>query len=169
MRKFVIGVSTSLICSLLVTFGLVVKSKSDFDILRLNSAGFAAYQPMPYCRVEISDPSLERKSEGFNEVNYLNVDVLSRCSKYQRNVLVQLEIWREGRFFNHRVLELRNDPFSKESHGYSLNFNDMGFRCRTSDGATYFGKVAVRSTIAGKGKETPWITSLSSKYLPCGL
>lgn len=168
MKKFLLGIVAAIICSLILSFGIAVKSHNDLESLRSKSSWFSEYKPLPNCHVEVGNARLEYKMQGFEDKAFLTADVFAQCNKYQKNAQVNLEIWKEGLFFAHRVVRIQNDPSKLQFSGRDIKFINLGIDCKNLRISTYSVVASVSATIGGSRKETPQIYSVSQSKLPCG-
>lgn len=120
------------------------------------------------CHIEVNNAALERKSKGFRNFNFLSVLVTARCNLFQDNVKVDLEIWKKGKYFNHRVAKLINDPTEGNVSGYVVSFRNLGVVCKSAKQTIYYGIASVSATIDQETMQTPKVISSTPITLPCG-
>jgi hypothetical protein len=168
MKKFVLAAFTAVLCSVIISAGIAIKSHDDFEKLRMKSGWFGEYKPIPKCHIEVDEAKLETVDEGFKVEKMVTVDVFARCDDYQKNAQVTLEIWKEGKYFPHRVARISNNPHGTTFSGHDIHFVNMGVTCKNSNHTVYYGIASVQAIIKGKNKETPQVTSMSPTILPCG-
>jgi hypothetical protein len=168
MKKYLLGLITAIVCSLILTFGLAIKSHNDLELLRSNSSWFGEYKPLPNCHVQVSNARLDLRESGFADKKFVTADVFAQCDKLQKNAQVTLEIWKEGFLFAHRVVRIQNDPTDKKFSGRNIQFINMGRGCENSRISTYYVVASVSATVDGIRQETPQIYSVSASKLRCG-
>lgn len=168
MKKVLVVSISLLISALVISIGITVKSKNEFNSLIFKNAGFSEYKPLANCRIEVSDAYLQQRTSGFSEEELVTVDVISSCSEKQLDVQIDLEIWKVGKFFNHKVSTFHTSPKSIPSSGNVLRTLLLGVPCKNSEKTEYFGIASSTATINGKRKETPQVMSMSPKSLSCG-
>lgn len=168
MKKYLLGLITAIVCSLILTFGIAIKSHNDLEMLRSNSSWFGEYKPLPNCHVQVGNARLDLKESGFADKKFVTADVFSQCDKLQKNVQVTLEIWKEGSIFAHRVVRIQNDPTTKEFSGRNIQFINKGRECKNSRISNYYVIAWVSATLDGIRQETPQIYSAGTSKLRCG-
>jgi hypothetical protein len=168
MKKTLVISVSIIISALLISMGIAVKSKNDFNRLIFKNSGFSEYIPLANCRIEVSDAYLYQHTIGFSDEQLATVDVISSCNEVQSDVRIDLEIWKVGRYFNHKVATFHTDPRAKSSSGNVVRTLLLGVPCKNSEKTTYFGIASSVATIKGERKETPQVRSMSPATLACG-
>jgi hypothetical protein len=168
MKKVSVLAMSIAIFALAISFGITSKSKNDFNRAVFENSGFGEYRPLPKCRIEVSDAYLQQRTRGFSDEELVAVEVISSCNQKQENVQIDLEIWKVGTFFNHKIATFHTNPRAKSSSGYVVHTFLLGVPCKNSKKITYFGIASSIATIQGKRKETPRVMSMSPKSFSCG-
>ena len=120
------------------------------------------------CHIEVGNAILERKTNGFKDFEFLSVIVIARCNRFQENVKVELEIWKKGKYFDHKVTKLTNDSADIHNGGYVVTFRNLGVTCKSRKHTVYYGIASVSATIDQKTMQTPQVISSTPTTLPCG-
>lgn len=117
MKKVLVISISIMISALLISIGIAVKGRNDFNSLEFKNSGFAEYKPLANCRVEVSDAYLQQRTVGFSDEELATVDVISSCNEMQSDVQIDLEIWKTGKYLNHKVASFHTDPRARSSSG----------------------------------------------------
>jgi hypothetical protein len=168
MKRFLLGIITAITCSLVLSFGIAVKSHNDLERMRSELSWFGEYKPIPNCHIEVDEAKLKTVTQNFKEQRIVSVDVFARCDDYQKNAQITLEIWKTGRYFPHRVATIQNNPNDPAFSGHNIHFVNMGVTCKNSNSTVYYGFASVQAIIKGKNRETPQVLSMSPTRLFCG-
>lgn len=168
MKKVLVISISIMISALLISVGIAVKSRNDFNSLVFKNSDFAEYKPLANCRIEVSDAYLQQRTVGFSDEEFATVDVISSCNEMQSDVQIDLEIWKAGKYFNHKVATFHTDPRASASSGNVVRTLLLGVPCKNSEKTTYFGIASSVATIEGERKETPQVRSMSPVTLACG-
>ena len=168
MKRFFLAAFTAVLCSVIISAGLAIKSQNDLEKLRSTNIGFAKYVPVPECHIEVGPARIATRTKAGKEDRYVTVDVNARCDQFQKNSLITLEIWKEGKYFPHRVAKFQNDPMDPSFSGHKVSLLNFGVSCKDSTITNYYGIASVKALIGGKHKETPQVTSFLPSSLHCG-
>lgn len=168
MRRVSVLSIAIIISALLISFGIAIKSKNDFNRAIFENTSFGEYRPLPNCRIEVSDAFLQERTRGFSDEELVAVEVISSCNRKQENVQIDLEIWKVGKYFNHKIATFHTNPRDKSSSGNVVRTLLLGVPCKNSEKTAYFGIASSIATIQGKRKETPQVMSMSPTNLACG-
>lgn len=166
-KKYRLILPLAFVC-MAISFSTQITSsnKSNSDAMRIASK--TADLKHSNCHIEVGNAILERKMKGFRDFDFLSVIVIARCNRFQNNVNVELEIWKRGRYFNHRVTKLTNGPANLKMSGYVVTFRNLGVTCKSRKQTVYYGIASVSATIDQKTMQTPQVISSTPTTLPCG-
>lgn len=168
MKRFFLAAFTAVLCSVIISAGLAIKGRSNFEKLRMQSGWTGEYKPAPDCYIEVDNAEVETETKGFKDEEFVAVNVFAHCDEYQKHALITLEIWKEGKYFPHRVAKIQNNPQEPGFSGHDIQFINMGVTCKNSKPTTYYGIASVEAIIKGKQRKTPQVTSMGPSILRCG-
>ncbi len=124
--------------------------------------------PLTKCFIDIRDAHISTtifKKEGRLAVK---VNAISSCNTLQRNVVLTVKIFKEGRFGSQLVQERSTDGKSPKSQGFIVKNQFTFAYCKNTTKTRYYGIATARAIINGKSYFTHPVRSENITQLGCG-
>lgn len=120
------------------------------------------------CGVTVMDPhistTLNESGQGLN----IKIDAYSKCKLMQRNVILEVELYKRGALSPIYVFRTKTNPALSSSSGFLVTNYQTYRSCATLKATQFWGRARGTAIINGKQYSTPWVLSGVTKPIKCG-
>ncbi len=122
----------------------------------------------PACRLEVQNAHISKTIQKLKEEDVVKVSVLSICNLRQSNVLITLEIHKQGEFGDHTYGPFENQQIAGVNSGLVVKLQDKFVACKNSKLTKWFGVAYSKAFINGNWLYAGRTQSPHIETLPCG-
>lgn len=140
-----------------------------FPSLHSSGQNFTSYDepgPRSNCYIKVDNPHISNYFAKRGE-NRIKVNARSVCTFGHRNVILTIEIWKDGRLGSNFVGKFSTNPLAHTSEGKLVEMKSASVICKDNRPTTYFAYAYGKAEVNGKNRRTPVAVSDHLK-LKCG-
>ena len=144
----------------------------SFSLASLSMASASTPNPShivkkPLCRVEVDSahPSTYFRNQG---VSAVKVNARSLCNVVQREVVLRVQLFKVGLFFDHLVATSATKASSPSSQGKQVQNNETFAICKNRKVTRYYGVATAMAIISGQRVAAPAARSREIAPIACG-
>ena len=149
---------------LIFTVTLILSQNS----LDLYGAQAIATRPVTNCSIEIGDAHISRNLFSTRGLIAVKVNAKSKCDKPIRNLVLTVEIYKEGLITNHRVsvhaISIKELIFANRI----VKNQGAYVKCRTNKWTRYYGVAFAEALVEGRHMKTLPVRSENIERFQCG-
>lgn len=124
--------------------------------------------PITPCNIEIGDAHISKNLLRTRNLIAVKVNATSQCNKPIRNLVLTVEIYKVGLFFDHRVA-INEESVRGVIYQNRVVKNQQTFvKCRSNKWTKYYGIAYSEALVNGESMNTARVRSENIKRFQCG-